>query len=180
MNTGQTLGMKTLCPFQLISALTWGAGLCLLKTFLVNQSEKNALKIHLNQDFFGPEHHKLKYGIKIKPLLHCCFSIRGDIALPTGRAISLRIEKQQCNNVLILYIGKKAGILASWNLYIGILLCEISILIQEFCYIVILKLVYWYVDWFSRYIGFFKFGILVYQTPWSRTLTLMHHVTPIE
>ncbi len=79
--------------------------------------------------------------------------------------------------ICILYIGKKAGILASWNLYIGILLCEIGILIQEFHYIVIVKLVYWYVDWFSRYIGFLKFGILVYQTFWSRTLEICPEVS---
>ncbi len=40
-------------------------------------------------------------GIKIKPLLHWSFGIRDDIALPTGRAISLRIPKDQCNNVLV-------------------------------------------------------------------------------
>ena len=82
----------------------------------------------------------------------------------------LILKGPRTTEICILYIGKKAGILAIWNLYIGILLCEISILIQEFCYIVILKLVYWYFDWFSRYIGFLKFGMLVYQTPWSRTL----------
>ncbi len=58
--------------------------------------------------------------------------------------------------ICILYIGKKAGILASWNLYIGILLCEISILIKEFCYIVLVKLVYWYIYCLSRYIVFFN------------------------
>ncbi len=79
--------------------------------------------------------------------------------------------------ICILYIGRKAGILASWNLYIGILLCEISILIQEFCYIAILKLVYWYIDWFSKYIGFLKSGILVYQIPWSRTLQMTTYAT---
>ena len=75
------------------------------RVFGMPTNEKKApqkrLKIHFNPDFSGPEHHQLMYGIKINPLLHWCFPIRGDIALPTGRAISLRIGKHQCNNGLI-------------------------------------------------------------------------------
>ncbi len=81
--------------------LPQGAGLCLRRRLLFNQWGKNVQKIHFNLDFFGPERWGIMYGIKIKPLLHWCFGIRGDIALPTGHAISLRIPKHQCNNVLV-------------------------------------------------------------------------------
>ncbi len=57
----------------------------------------------------GGKYQQLEVWKKIiKPLLHWSFGIQGDIALPTGRAISLHIPKDQCNNVLIFQNG--------WNL----------------------------------------------------------------
>ncbi len=41
----------------------------------------------------------------INTLLHWCFAIRSDIARPVGSAMSSRIAKHQCNNVLISHIS---------------------------------------------------------------------------
>ncbi len=72
--------------------------------FSMSTNEKKKHKKHKNSDFLTTKHYQINCGIKIKPLLHCCFSILGDIALPTGRAISPSIEKQQCNNVLVYLV----------------------------------------------------------------------------
>ena len=85
------LYMKAFCQAAKFAWSNQEAGPSLKIIFYANQWEKNTLKILLNRDFLHPEHHRMNNGIKIKPLLHWCFPIRGDIALPTGCAISLFI-----------------------------------------------------------------------------------------
>ncbi len=96
-----------------------GAELCLQRTLLVANEQnitKNVKKIHLFPDFWCPEHYQIKHWLKINPLLHWCFGIRGDIALATARAISLRIPNHQCNNGLVLpwFIKQSLHLLLLW------------------------------------------------------------------
>ncbi len=95
---------KSFSEASKVVGFTEGAGLWLDRIFQLNQWKKSLLKScknTCNSGFFYPEHYNIDHGIKIKPLLHCCFAIRPDILLAAARKISARIAKQQCNNVLV-------------------------------------------------------------------------------
>ncbi len=112
----------------------------------------------------------------------------------TRVCLPLTITGPRTTEICILYIGKKAGIFASWNLYIGILLCEISILVycQNWnCYFEINILVYWLtfqVYWFFEiwYIGISDplvqdpnnqtiLSVTVHEQVWQLYLSQWHH-----